>query len=101
VGERFRRGINVLAHEPSPQTTTLRRQHHPHDPACWPGGGDIHIPHATVAALDYSSPENPRRRSLNCGAHPTPASVCAASDAAEDAKAWGLNREVYVSILKE
>ncbi len=30
-----------------------------------------------------------------------PASVCAASDAAEDAKAGDLNREVYVSMLQE
>jgi len=59
----------------------------------------MHIPHATVAVLDYGSPENPRRP-RNCGTHPT-ASVCVADDAAEDAKAWGLNREVYVSMLQE
>jgi hypothetical protein len=44
---------------------------------------------------------NPARRPRNCGAHPCPASVCAASDATEDAKAGGLDREVYVSMLQE
>jgi len=50
-----------------------------HDPAYWLGGGDIHIPHATVAVLDYGSPGNPTRHPRNCGTHPT-ASVCVASD---------------------
>ncbi|MBC2699405.1 MAG: hypothetical protein HF974_13960 [ANME-2 cluster archaeon] len=60
----------------------------------------MHIPHAMVAVLGCVSPGKPRRRPRNCGTHPT-ARVCAASDAAEDEKAWSLNREVYVSIIQE
>jgi hypothetical protein len=45
-----------------------------------------------VAVLDCGSPGNRRRRPRNCGTYPT-ASICAASDVAEDVKALGLNRE--------
>jgi len=83
-GERFRRGITALAHDQARKrkvTTTTSPPRHPHHPACWPCGGDIHIPYATVAVLDYDSLGNtaatrkivtPTQRPLASVPHPMP-----------------------------
>jgi len=98
--------LKIIAQELCPEylrpahTTQARRRkaatatpspQHPHDPACWLGGGDIHIPRTKRSPyLTVVRPEIRRLRPRNCNAQQT-ASVCTAYDAAEDAKSWCLN----------